>query len=373
MTKKIIELSVLLLVVQEARGQIGHTDVDLWYEGGKIRVENAVNASFFPTKGISRQFQTLPGFASETEAGQGLGPDDQVVYDVLDNLLFWEGNAFAMPVSETRIRIRNKPPTVPDTIVSATSGPQDGSFNPPFNRIGQANGSGNFHVDLQWFLEPNESGLDPPPPAKGAYGVKFHLRTDRDNIAPSDPLIFVFNFGLEDALFDTALDGFRQLLEKPISPGDFDANGSLDVADLDALTSATRDEFDPKFDLDLNGVVDETDRRVWVEELKKTYYGDANLDGKFDSGDLVVVFQQGEYQDIVSRNSAWSDGDWNGDGEFDTADFVLAFQGGGYERGPRTAIRSVAEVFPCWQLVLSLFVFVGIGRFRPWSAPTDRR
>jgi hypothetical protein len=58
--------------------------------------------------------------------------------------------------------------------------------------------------------------------------------------------------------------------------------------------------------------------------------GDSNLDGRFDSGDLVLVFQAGQYEDAVAGNSSWAAGDWNGDGEFTTADLVLAFQLGTY-------------------------------------------
>lgn len=44
--------------------------------------------------------------------------------------------------------------------------------------------------------------------------------------------------------------------------------------------------------------------------------GDTNLDGHFNSADLVRVFQAGEYEDQVFANSSWEEGDWNGDGEF---------------------------------------------------------
>ena len=43
-------------------------------------------------------------------------------------------------------------------------------------------------------------------------------------------------------------------------------------------------------------------------------FGDANLDGAFDSGDLVQIFATGEYEDDQSGNSTWADGDWNCDG-----------------------------------------------------------
>ena len=58
--------------------------------------------------------------------------------------------------------------------------------------------------------------------------------------------------------------------------------------------------------------------------------GDANGDGVFDSSDLIIVFEAGEYEDEVPGNSVWSEGDWNHDGDFDTADMIFAFQQGTY-------------------------------------------
>jgi hypothetical protein len=58
--------------------------------------------------------------------------------------------------------------------------------------------------------------------------------------------------------------------------------------------------------------------------------GDSNHDGKFNSADLVLIFQAGEYEDGIPGNSTWEEGDWNGDGEFDTGDLVFAFTAGTY-------------------------------------------
>jgi hypothetical protein len=56
--------------------------------------------------------------------------------------------------------------------------------------------------------------------------------------------------------------------------------------------------------------------------------GNANLDGRFDSGDLVQVFISGKYQ--TGLPATWSEGDWNDDGVFDSSDLVAAFQDGRY-------------------------------------------
>jgi hypothetical protein len=67
-----------------------------------------------------------------------------------------------------------------------------------------------------------------------------------------------------------------------------------------------------------------------ITGVLQTSFGDSNLDGIFDSSDLVHVFQAGEYEDAVENNSTWETGDWNGDQEFDSSDIVFAFQSGGY-------------------------------------------
>ena len=69
--------------------------------------------------------------------------------------------------------------------------------------------------------------------------------------------------------------------------------------------------------------------------ILNTYYGDSNLDGAFNSGDITLVFQAGEYEDGDNNNSGWAEGDWNGDGDFDSSDFSFAFGEGGYDQPNR--------------------------------------
>ena len=116
------------------------------------------------------------------------------------------------------------------------------------------------------------------------------------------------------------------------SEGDFSCNGVLDAADIDALAKQIRlGGNNLAFDLNQDSVVNMDDHQYMVEELLETNYGDANLDGKFNSGDLVQVFTFGEYNDDISKNSTWEEGDFDGDGDFTSADFVIAFQAGAYE------------------------------------------
>ncbi|MEZ6115620.1 MAG: hypothetical protein R3C28_03475 [Pirellulaceae bacterium] len=136
--------------------------------------------------------------------------------------------------------------------------------------------------------------------------------------------------------------------------GDFDGDGVLGVSDVDLLVRGFESS---SFLLDVNSSdqVNDDDLDYWIHELANTYFGDSNLDGEFNSADLVNIFAAGEYEDAIDGNSTWATG-WSGNGEFDSADLVLAFQDGGYELGPREAVRSVPE--PIGSGVAVLFGFL---------------
>ena len=123
--------------------------------------------------------------------------------------------------------------------------------------------------------------------------------------------------------------------------GDFDENGQLDANDIDGLTAAIKLQ-DLRFDITDDGIVDQADRRMWVTESRGTWYGDSNLDGEFNSGDLVRVFTVGKYE--TGQAAGWADGDWDGDGVFGTGDLVRAFDDGGFEQGTRGAVAANAAV-----------------------------
>jgi hypothetical protein len=129
------------------------------------------------------------------------------------------------------------------------------------------------------------------------------------------------------------------MLVIPVSfgiPGDFDFDATVDENDIELLCQAINaGTNESKYDLTGDNVVSESDRDELVFQILKTTYGDSNLNGIFDSGDLVRIFQAGEYEDGIAGNSTWSQGDWNCDGEFSTADLVLAFQAGGYSQNAK--------------------------------------
>jgi hypothetical protein len=133
------------------------------------------------------------------------------------------------------------------------------------------------------------------------------------------------------------------------SAGDFNNDYVLDETDIDALTEAVIGSTGPLpdeyrgFDLDFDGAITSGDRQVWVNSIKHTYFGDANLDGQFNTADLITIFRAGEYLDDKPGNSTWATGDWNGDGDFTHSDLVTAFIDGGYGLGQRASVNAVPE------------------------------
>ncbi len=212
--------------------------------------------------------------------------------------------------------------------------------------------------------------------------VTFSYR-DLDSVDP--PLESTLPFNYEGEIADQHevwFDGFASLAGQYVSGtlsrwtlrglsnivGDFSANEVLDTEDIDLLTDAIRAGTDEAF-FDLNGdsSVDLQDQTVWVHDIKKTFFGDADLNGLFNSQDLVNVFTAGLFEDEVARNSTWATGDWDGDGDFTTSDIVLAFEDGGYERGPRPALSAIPEPTSSVMLLAAWIIFA-LGRITRWRA-----
>ena len=165
--------------------------------------------------------------------------------------------------------------------------------------------------------------------------------------------------------FNMEIESIQIVQRMPEINGDYDGNGVLDAIDIDALSEAIRSgKTDTEFDINRDGQVDDEDLSTWVVDLKMTYFGDANLDGEFNSGDLVAVFQAGEYENNEPLIASWAIGDWNGDGKFTSGDLVAAFQDGGYEQGPRLAANAVPEPASVVSLFGGLTAAIAIFRRR---------
>jgi hypothetical protein len=124
--------------------------------------------------------------------------------------------------------------------------------------------------------------------------------------------------------------------------GDFNHNGVLDLPDIDDLTGQSAGGTHPvAYDLNNDALVND-------------------LDGQFNSGDLVSVLASGTYESDV--DSVWSTGDFNGDGRTNSSDLVAALAGGGYEQGPKAAVSAVPEPSSAVLAMLGLLGMASMAR-----------
>ena len=139
-----------------------------------------------------------------------------------------------------------------------------------------------------------------------------------------------------------SLGGFMIINGRSETPSsDLNRDGQANVDDIDWLCQHVVDGArESKFDVNDDGVIDREDVTFAVERLFNSSIGDVNLDGQFNSADLVSVFQFAEYEDGVPFNSKWSTGDWDCNGDFGTSDLVLAFEKDSYVSNAKRSERS---------------------------------
>jgi uncharacterized protein YjbI with pentapeptide repeats len=149
--------------------------------------------------------------------------------------------------------------------------------------------------------------------------------------------------------------------------GDVDANGSIDIADLDDLQEAIREEVhlnfglswyerDRRFDLNEDRVVDRLDL-VQLTALLGTTLGDSNLDGSIDFADFLKLSEK------FGSEGTWSEGDFDGNGTIEFPDFLLLSDNFGTEQPP--ASESVPE--PNFNLLSVLAGLIILSRRRKIS------
>ena len=135
-------------------------------------------------------------------------------------------------------------------------------------------------------------------------------------------------------------DEWSPLIEVPFTVtvhGDVTGDSQVDHEDIDQLCQQIASGvYSSSADLNADAQVTLADRDVLITDILGTNLGDVDLDGLFNSSDLITVFQAGEYEDGVAMNSRWSTGDWTCDHEFDSSDMVAAFQRGAYTAAAET-------------------------------------
>jgi hypothetical protein len=117
-----------------------------------------------------------------------------------------------------------------------------------------------------------------------------------------------------------------------VRTGDVDGDGRITATDIDkACDAVIRQDTGKIFDVNRDKKVDLTDVEYLVRDILGTSVGDADLNGVFDSTDLVAAFQAGQFENGAAGRATWATGDWNCDGHFTTTDLVMAFAAAAYK------------------------------------------
>lgn len=201
---------------------------------------------------------------------------------------------------------------------------------------------------LQWQLDFDDTDGGVVAFADGVGQGMHYFNVDTTNFIPDEDIGEIeADYELPAAGHTSAFGGRGYQLNFQMSggggePGDFNNDGALDAMDIDDLTQQSASGGNPAdYDLTDDGAVNAEDVKFWVRDLKNSWIGDANVDGQFNTADLVQVLAAGTYEQDI--DAVWSTGDFNGDGRTNTADLVAALADGGYENGPRVATSAVPE------------------------------
>jgi hypothetical protein len=263
----------------------------------------------------------VPGY--RVAAGGQVDAGTRFALETAGSLLYWSPQSQSIEPTRSTFTVANEAGEL--LTVESCKPLADGSVE-----LGEYSGAPDWHRHVDYLLEPLGSPF-------GAYAVP--LRISAEPLADSAPLLLVFGYyggSFSEAMMAEAVASLQSA--HTTLRGDFDYDCDMTANDIDLLSQSVREaEWSAAFDLSADGQLSDEDRRIWVEQLAATYFGDANLDGQFNSSDLVGVLQAGEYEDGRVGNSGWATGDWSGDGEFATSDLLTAFQSGAYELGPRPA------------------------------------
>ena len=134
--------------------------------------------------------------------------------------------------------------------------------------------------------------------------------------------------------------------------GDFNGDGTLDCVDANLMSNAVANNLqDASYDLDGDGQVDQDDLTMWIEDIKGTLIGDADLNGVVDGQDYILW-----NQNKFTATSDWCRGDFNGDGLVDGQDFI-AWNGNKFTSAdgvatvpePRGACGLLMLLWACWR------------------------
>jgi hypothetical protein len=173
--------------------------------------------------------------------------------------------------------------------------------------------------------------------------------------------------GFNDPMYDvrvlaTSADGSsttRVFTIAVLRAGDFDGDGDLDLADVDALSAAIATlSTNTLFDTNGDGLVNFADLQHWIVNIKRTVMGDANLNFVTDGSDFNIW-----NANKFTVTNQWSRGDFNANGVVDGSDFNIwnanKFTSGPGGSSPAAVALPAAPVVPAARALAIDAVFAG--------------
>jgi hypothetical protein len=219
-------------------------------------------------------------------------------------------------------------------------------------------GIGDLDFDNQYTPFDMGPGIGSFEDVLNSLNAKFNpaADTNADGRVDTRDLFDLKNYLVPAGASQATLDALRQVV---IRRGDLNDSGVTDVADIDWLQANRGPATDWELDLNVDGVVNDTDLGLLLEEVFGTLAGDANLDGVVDGQDFVAWNTH-----KFTAGNGWSSGDFNGDNVVDGSDFVIwnshKFQSGSggnpYNYQPPTAaVPEPASSVGCWLLFTLMY------------------
>ncbi|MCA9212924.1 MAG: hypothetical protein KDB27_07665 [Planctomycetales bacterium] len=181
---------------------------------------------------------------------------------------------------------------------------------------------------------------------------------------PQSPLYARFRLSSAGGLSPRGPANDGEVEDYRILTGDANGDNQVDAADVDVVMRAARGEGnafiytnsdrDTSFfdvhtddvhivgDVNSDGSLDQDDVQFFLNNILQTTPGDVDLNGRFDSGDLVKMFTTARYENNIPGSATFADGDMDGNGLFDSSDLVKMFSEGRYDSGASPIDQSIS-------------------------------
>ncbi len=150
-----------------------------------------------------------------------------------------------------------------------------------------------------------------------SQNTKFNPAADAnaDGRVDTLDLFLLKNFLVPNGASQATLDALRSVV---LRRGDLNGSGVTNADDVDWLRANQGMATNWLLDLNVDGIVDDADLSLLIEEVFGTLLGDANLDGVVDGQDFIVWNDH-----KFTTGNGWADGDFNGDSIVDGIDFTI--------------------------------------------------